>query len=202
MRPARLLVLAALALIPLGARAADGAGDKAHKLIEAFKSVKAAPTGGKLSDAEKAANEKAFKAIDAFFDYDAFTSSCLGPNAAKLEAPQQKEFKERMVDLVRRTGYPNGGEFFSAGVVTEGKAVEKNGATWVPVKIFLKKEDITTEIGFVYGKDLKVIDLAIDGDVLTKDYQNQIGRVLGKGGPADLLKRLADKQKKLDEAQK
>lgn len=201
MRKARLFLLAALVAAPLVARA-DAAGDKTHKLIEAFKAVKTAPEGGKLSDADKAANEKAFKAIDAFFDYDAFVAGCLGANAAKLDAAQQKEFKERMVDLTRRTGYPNGGKFFSAGEVKEGKSSEKNGQTWVPVTVRLVKEDITTEVGFIYGKDMKIVDLAIDGDVLTKDYQNQIGRVLGKGGPADLLKRLADKQKKMDEATK
>jgi ABC-type transporter MlaC component len=191
-----LSIALALSFLPLAAQAAPA--ERAQALIEAFKAVKRAPEGGTLSEKDRAANQEAFKRLDDFFDFDAFTDACIGPNASKLDAAQLKEVKARLVDLLRRSGYLSGGSVIGRAELTPGAPVDRAGATWVPVKVRLPAEDLSTEVSFIFGKSGKVIDLALDGDELTKDYQNQIGRIIAKGGPADLLKRLADRQKKLD----
>ena len=57
------------------------------------------------------------------------------------------------------------------------------------------------EVAFVWSKGGRVVDLVIDDDSLTMDFSNQVGSIVKKRGPEDLLKRLAEKQKALDEAE-
>ncbi len=190
--------IAAAILILVGAgaaRAADSALDRTRKLIATFKTVKTAPEGGKLSPADEAANGKVFTSLDGFFDFPNFATDCLGPSVSKLSPAQAKDFKERLVDILRKRGYPNGGSVFNDGVVKEGKPADRAGATAVPLKISFPKQDITMDVEFVWNKSGKIVDLVLDGDSLAKDYRNQVGKIIAKGGPEDLLKRLGDKQK-------
>jgi ABC-type transporter MlaC component len=187
------LLIATLS-IPITARA-DSALDRTHKLIDTFKTVKTAPEGGKLSAADEAANVKTFTTLDGFFDFATFTSDCLGPSASKLSPAQTKEFKERLIAILRKRGYANGGSVFNEGVIKEGKPADRAGATAVPLKISFPKQDVSLDMEFVWNKGGKVIDLVLDGDSLTKDYRNQIAKIIAKNGVDDLLKRLADKQK-------
>lgn len=178
---------------------AEPAPVQTKRLIDTFKKVKTAPEGGKLAAADHTANKKTFAALDAFFDYPGFATDCMGPAAAKLSAPQQKEFKDRLIAILRGRGYPNGGKFFNTGVLKEvpAKGGEAEGRTTVTYSINFPKEDVTTELAFVW-KAGKVVDLVLDGDSLAKDYRNQVGRIVTKSGPEDLLRRLAEKQKEIE----
>lgn len=190
------LVFAALILLFVAATArAEAPLDRTRKLIATFKTVKAAPEGGTLSAEEDAANAKVFTALDGFFDFPTFSSDCLGPSASKLSPAQTKQFKDNLVSILRKRGYPNGGSVFNEGVVKEGKPVDRAGTTAVPLKVSFPKQDITMDVEFVWSKAGKIVDLILDGDSLAKDYRNQVGRILAKSGPEDLLKRVADKQK-------
>jgi ABC-type transporter MlaC component len=183
-----------LLLVASNARA-EAPLDRTRKLIATFKTVKSAPEGGTLSAEDNAANTKVFTALDGFFDFPTFSSDCLGASAAKLSPAQTKEFKDNLVSILRKRGYPNGGSVFNEGVVKEGKPVDRGGATAVPLKVSFPKQDITMDVEFVWNKGGKIVDLVLDGDSLAKDYRNQVGRILAKSGPEDLLKRVADKQK-------
>lgn len=197
MKPSFARTIAAVILLLLGAGAARAESplDRTRKLIVTFKTVKAAPEGGKLSAADEAANAKVFTTLDGFFDFPTFATDCLGPSASKLSPAQAKDFKERLIDILRKRGYPNGGGVFNDGVVKEGKPADRGGATAVPLKISFPKQDITMDVEFVWNKAGKIVDLVLDGDSLAKDYRNQVGRIIAKSGPEDLLKRVADKQK-------
>jgi len=65
--------------------AADPAVKRTEAFIEAFKKVK---SGDNLSAAEKKANQRAFAALDGFFDFGTLTSRPLQPVAAKFSANQ------------------------------------------------------------------------------------------------------------------
>jgi ABC-type transporter MlaC component len=177
---------------------AESPADRTHKLIETFKTIKTPPEGAKLSSVDEAANAKAFAALDAFFDFPTFTADCLGPAAGKLSAAQAKQAKERLVHILRRRGYPNGGSVFNEGVVAEGKPFDRDGATAVPLKVSFPKQDISMDVAFVWNRAGKIIDLVLDGDSLSKDTRNQVGRIVAKDGVEDLLRRLAEKQKDAD----
>ncbi len=200
--PRRLLAVLALAIVvgplaPIAARA-QPAVDKTRKLIATFKSMKAAKDGEKLSPADIAANAKLHPTLDGFFDFPTFTTECLGASASKLTAPQIKEFRALLIDILRARGYRNGGSIFNEGKVTEGKPIDRDGRTAMPIKIQFPKQDLVMDVEFVY-QGAKIVDLVFDGDSLTKDYRNQVSRIIAKGGAADLLKRIADKQKEAAE---
>ena len=75
------------------------------------------------------------------------------------------------------------------------KPVEEGGRTRVPLTISFPKQDLTMDVAFVWGKSGRVVDLMLDGDSLVKDYSNQVSRIVAKGGPEELLRRLAEKQR-------
>jgi len=181
-----------------GAARAESPVERTHKLIETFKSVKAPPEGGKLSAADEAANAKVFTALDSFFDFATFSADCLGPAAGKLSAPQAREAKERLIHILRRRGYPNGGAVFNDGSIKEGKPVERGEGTAVPLTVSFPKQDLSMEVAFVWNRAGKIVDLVLDGDSLSNDTRNQIGRIVAKGGSEDLLHRLTEKQKDAD----
>jgi ABC-type transporter MlaC component len=192
-------IATAFALLAVaGAAYADPPADRTHKLIETFKTVKAAPEGGKLTPADEAANAKTFAALDAFFDFTTFGTDCLGPSAGKLSPAQAKDFKERLMQILRRRGYPNGGSVFREGVVKEGKPAERGGAIAVPLAISFPKQDVSMEVQFIWNKAGKIVDLVLDGDSLSKDTRNQVGRIVAKGGADDLLRRVIAKQKEVE----
>ena len=150
----RLTVAACDRLIPCWRPppSADSPVDRTHKLIETFKSVKAPPEGGKLSAADEAANAKVFGALDGFFDFATFSADCLGPAAGKLSAVQAKEAKERLIHILRKRGYPNGGAVFNDGIVKEGKPVDRDKGTAVPLTVSFPKQDLSMEVAFVWNR--------------------------------------------------
>jgi ABC-type transporter MlaC component len=194
-----IVITTAFALLAVARAAhADPATDRTHKLIETFKTVKAPPEGGKLTADDEAANAKTFALLDTFFDFATFGADCLGPSASKLSPAQAKEFKDRLMQILRRRGYPNGGSVFREGVVTEGKVGERGGAIAVPLKVSFPKQDVSMDVEFVWNKAGKIVDLVLDGDSLSKDTRNQVGRIVAKSGADDLLHRVAAKQKEVE----
>ena len=177
--------------------AADPAVKRTEAFIEAFKKVK---SGDTLSAAEKKANQKAFAALDGFFDFDTLTSRPLEPVAAKFSAKQKAKFARDFRDLIRRIAYPDSGEFFRDAKLKMGTPKQADGQTVVPIDAHLPKEDLRTELGLHWatkGGTLKLVDVAFDGDSLVKDYQNQFARIVGKEGAAGVMKRLEEKKAEL-----
>ena len=193
--PSRFIFSGLILLLAATPARAEAPLDRTRKLIATFKTVKTAPEGGTLSAEDNAANAKVFTALDGFFDFPTFSSDCLGPSASKLSPAQTKQFNDNLVSILRKRGYPNGGSVFNEGVVKEGKPVARGGATAVPLKVSFPKQDITMDVEFVWSRGGRIVDLVLDGDSLAKDYRNQVGRIIAKSGPEDLLKRVADKQK-------
>lgn len=174
------------------ARAADLSAHTAE-LVEAFKAVKSAPSGGALSKADAASNRKAMAKIDAWFDFAAFAKACMGKSAGRFSPAESKRFGELLTGILRNRGYANGGRVFRDGKLTLGKVATKGARRSVPMKIYFAKEDLSLESAFVYGEGDRIIDLVIDGDSLTHDFGNQVAGMLKKKTPAQVLARLAKK---------
>ncbi len=102
------------------------------------------------------------------------------------------------MQILRRRGYPHGGAVFRDGVVKEGAPAERGAATAVPLKVSFPKQDISMDVEFVWNKAGKIVDLVLDGDSLSKDTRNQVGRIVAKNGADDLLRRVAAKQKEVE----
>ncbi len=192
MRAVPFLLLVAVSFASADVHAADVAA-RTTALVEAFKTVQTAEEGKKLSKEAVAANRVAMTKIDAWFDFDAFTASCLGKSAAKFSEAEKKRFGELLTGILRNRGYTNGGRVFRDGKVTHGKVTTAGDRRTTPMTIYFAKQDLTLESAFVYGAADKIIDLIIDGDSLTRDFSNQIARMLTKKKPADVLRMLEKK---------
>ena len=186
------LLMTGLLLAASNGHAAD-VGKKTSSLVEAFKSVKSAAKGKRLSKADATANKAAMARLDAWFNFDAFTTACMGKSAARFSAAEKKRFGELMTGILRNRGYANGGRVFRDGKLTLGKVATKGKRRSVPMTIYFEEQDLTLESAFVYGPDDKIVDLVIDGDSLTRDFGNQVARILKKRKPADLLRKLEKK---------
>lgn len=191
------LALTATWLTAGTAHAADPAVARTEAFIAAFKKVKA---GDKLSAADKKANEKVFAELDQFMDFDALTNKPIEPRAAKFTAKQKAQFTTDFKDLIRKIAYPDSGEFFREAKMKMGAPAEKAGATAVPIDAHLVKEDLRTQVELHWvkkGAQLKLVDVAFDGDSLIKDYQNQFARIIDKEGVAGLMKKVDEKKAEL-----
>ena len=179
------------------ARAADPAVERTEAFIAAFKKVK---SGDKLTPADKKANEKVFAELDKFMDFETLTTKPIEPRAAKFSAKQKSQFAGDFRDLIRRIAYPDSGEFFREAKMKFGAPAAKAGATAVPIDAHLVKDDLRTKVELYWvpkGGQLKLVDVAFDGDSLIKDYQNQFARIIDKEGVAGLMKKVDEKKAEL-----
>ena len=188
-----ILVLVSFTLLAAPNLQAADLSARTKSLVEAFKAVKSADKGAKLSKADSAANLAAMAKIDQWFDFPGFTAGCMGKSAARFSAAETKRFAELLTGILRNRGYANGGRVFREGKLTMGKVSAKRARRSVAMSLYFPKEDLTLESAFVYGAKDKIVDLVIDGDSLAHDFGNQVARMLKKKTPADLLRVLEKK---------
>jgi ABC-type transporter MlaC component len=197
--PLALVVLAA----PLAAAAAPSPVARTEALLAAFQEVKVKP--GENAAATRAANGKAFAALDDFLDFDTLTEEPIRPHLAKLTPAQRKEFTGKFRELIRLVAYPDTGEFLRKAQRKVGSAREVNGAQVVDVDLSLPEEDLETRVSFHWKEvrgALRLVDVSFDGDSLIRDYSNQFGRILEKEGGAGLLKKADEKLAELTRPKK
>jgi ABC-type transport system involved in resistance to organic solvents, auxiliary component len=167
-------------------------------LVDAFKRVK--EDDGKLSDADKAANKKAYEELDELLARAHFTSAVIAPRKDKFSPAELKAFQDEFWDLVQRIAYPGSGAFFREGQVKYAEPKEKGGVWTHELTAYIPSEDLETVVGLQWkleGGKLRIVDVLFDGDSLVKDYQNQFARIVDKEGAAGVMKKLAEKREEL-----
>jgi phospholipid transport system substrate-binding protein len=197
-RTLALAVAAALALPALAHAAAPAPAapgrDRTESFVAALKKVK--KDDGKLTEADKAANARMFGELDGFLDFEALTTRPIAPRADKLSADQLASFRTKFRELIRLIAYPNAGGFFRKATCSFQGEAQRGELTLVPVKVRMPEEDLDTEVQFQWAKvggSLKIVDVDFEGDSLVKDYQNQLAKIVDKGGVAGLFKALDDR---------
>lgn len=201
---ARLLPLLACLLTwpALAAPTVEAGKARTAEIITAFKAVERPAEGKPLTPAQAAVNAERFKALDAFFDRDEMLKRALGPHAAKLNPSQRAQFDRDFWWLLRRTAFPDSGAFFTRATHAVKRAAVQGAQVDVTVFASVPADDLETEITMHWaGEPLRLVDTSFDGASLTKDYQNQFGRILAKQGPAGLIEVLAKRRAKLEQAQ-
>ena len=137
-------------------------------------------------------NEKAFAALDEYFDFDTLTAEPIRPHRERLTAAQRQEFTGKFRELIRLVAYPDTGAFLRKATRKLGAAREANGVQVVDVDLALPEEDLETRVSFHWKEvrgALRLVDVSFDGDSLVRDYANQFGRILEKEGAGGLLKK-------------
>jgi len=170
--------LCAIAL-PVAA-APEGGPERTRLVVEALRAV---PAGASMGSS-------AFAQVDAFFDFDAFAADCLGASASKFKPAERAEFQRRMAAIVRGAGYLSGGVSLRSADITYQEPRSRKGGTLVNISVRFPNEDAGATFGFLWGPNGRVVDLELDGVSLAADTRNQVARIVAKGGPAELLRRL------------
>lgn len=197
------IVLAALLpTLALAGMPEDGQ-KRTQAFIDALMTVKSVETGT-LPKADVDANQKIFATLDGFFDWDYLMTEPVKPRADKFSAAEKTEFTTKFKEVLRLVAYPDSGSFFKKAKykVNPGK---EDGADKVIVAVEAKKGDIETAINIHYklmGGALKIYDVSFDGDSLVKDYQNQMVRIIDKGGAKDLIAKIDKRKADLEKPKK
>ncbi len=197
--------LIALAVLVPAVALADAAAD-GKKRTEAFigllMKVKQSDAGP-LPKADQEANAKIFTELDGFFDWDHLINEPIKPRVDKFNPAQKEEFQKKFKEVIRLVAYPDSGSFFRKAkwTITAPKAEGEK----VTVGIDAKKDDLETHVDLHFktmGGALKMYDVSFDGDSLVKDYQNQMVRILDKGGPPELIGKIDKRKNDLEKPKK
>jgi len=159
---------------------------------------------GPLPKADLEANAKVFAELDGFFDWDYLMSEPVKPRIDKFSPTEKDEFTKKFREVLRLAAYPDSGSFFRTAKykVNLGKETAPDRVT---VSIDAKKGDIETQVDIHYkkmGDTLKLYDVSFDGDSLVKDYQNQMVRIIDKGGAKDLIAKIDKRKAELEKPKK
>lgn len=202
MRTTLLAVCAALLAAPAFAQKAPATA-RSEAFIATISKVK--PDDGKLSKADKDANQKYFTELDGYFDYDVLTSEPISGRADKFTAEQKAEFMKKFRELIRLVGYPDSGGFFKKAKWALLAPKEQGDLTIVTIDAKVIKDDLETKVDLIWKKaadGLRMVDVAFDGDSLVKDYKNQFTRIIDKEGAKGLIERIDKKRAELDKKDK
>jgi len=141
---------------------------------------------------------KIYMRFDEFCDFNHMTDTAIAPHVAKLSQTQLKTYKDTFTELIRLVAFPNSGRAFQKGGADIQTTKINNGDATVMLVVDKPEEDIELEVLFHWKKKDKkwmLIDVDFDGASLTKDYQNQFGRIISKSGVDKLLNTLKKKLK-------
>ena len=185
---------------------AAGLGDEGSKRTQAFidnlMAVKSSDTGP-LPKADADANQKVFTELDGFFDWDYLMSEPVKPRADKFTPAEMSEFTKKFKEVLRLVAYPDSGSFFRKAKWK--LTAPKEDGDKVTVGIDAKREDLETHVDIHFKKQgnvLKLYDVSFDGDSLVKDYQNQMVRIIDKGGAKDLIAKIDKRKSDLEKPKK
>ena len=198
-RTALALAILLPALAFAGTLSEDGS-KRAQAFIDNLLAVKSSDKGP-LSRAEADANQKVFTELDTFFDWDFLMSEPIKPRVDKFSPAELTDFNKKFKEVLRLAAYPDSGAFFRKAKY-KLTAAKEDGPDKVSVGLDAKREDIETHLDLHFRKlsgALRLYDVSFDGDSLVKDYQNQMVRIIDKGGAKELIakieKRKADLEK-------
>ena len=194
------LVILSILALP-GAALAKGhpAVERTEGFIAALLKVK--QDDGKLTAADKAANQKVFVELDGFFDFDHLVSSPITPRADKFSAAEKAEYSKKFREVVRMVAYPDSGGFFKKAKYTIGAVKEEREVTIVPIDAKVIKDDLETKVDLHWKKTatgLRLIDVSFDGDSLVKDYTNQFVRIIDKEGAKGLIAKIEKRRLEME----
>lgn len=204
---AMVFVMHAAALASDPAAGKNSPDTRMGQLLETFKTIKVpASEGAALSAEDRKANETAFKAADAYFDFNRLTAEAIAPHKKSLSADQLARYHRDFTALIRLVAFPRSGAFVQQARVQLSPAAVAGKKADVAMHGHAPDDDIDTRIVFKWeeiGSDWRVTDVSFDGVSMVKDYQNQFGKLIKKDGVEGFLKKLQNRleqERKHDDA--
>lgn len=191
--PMALVLCLTVASVAYGKAAPEA---RTQQLVAALKARHAQPAAA--GGAEKNPRDAE---LDNLFDFDRLGADPIAPHRKAFSPAQLKTFTQIFRDLIREKALHAGGAF-ADGQLTIGVAKAVGQQMQVEVHVVNPDKDVDSRITFLWettSADWRVVDVALDGSSIVKDYQNQFGRILKKSGPDVLIGKIRGR---LDEARK
>jgi phospholipid transport system substrate-binding protein len=170
---------------------AEGPTSTVQKLIDSVRSFK--PETSSAQD--RTANSRALKVAEETLAIQDLARRVLGDQWGKLNASEQKNFSQLLVQLFQKIAYPKSAEFFGdLKIDYTGEKMNGNGAV-VETKVSHPKEGqvgIDYQLHQVNGKWM-IDDVLLDGVSLVTNVQSQMQQVIAKESYQGLIKRMREK---------
>jgi phospholipid transport system substrate-binding protein len=164
-----------------------------QKLINSVRSFK--PETASLSAQDRTENNKALKVAEETLAIQDLAKQVLGEQWGKLNASEQKNFTQLLVQLFQKIAYPKSAEFFGdLKIDYTGEKMNGNGAV-VETKVSHPKEGqvgIDYQLLQVNGRWM-INDVLLDGVSLATNVQSQMQQVIAKESYQGLIKRMREK---------
>ena len=172
---------------------ADGPTATVQKLIDSVRSFK--PETASSSAQERTENNKALKVAEETLAIQDLAKRVLGEQWGKLNASEQKNFAQLLVQLFQKIAYPKSAEFFGdLKIDYTGEKMNGSGAV-VETKVSHPKEGqvgIDYQLLQVNGRWM-INDVLLDGVSLATNVQSQMQQVIAKESYQGLIKRMREK---------
>ena len=172
---------------------AEGPTATVQKLIDSVRSFK--PETASLSAQDRTENNKALKVAEETLAIQDLAKRVLGEQWGKLNASEQKNFAQLLVQLFQKIAYPKSAEFFGdLKIDYTGEKMNGSGAV-VETKVSHPKEGqvgIEYQLLQVNGRWM-INDVLLDGVSLATNVQSQMQQVIAKESYQGLIKRMREK---------
>ena len=170
---------------------ANGPTATVEKLIDSVRSFKSEFS----STQNRAENDRALKVAEETLAIQDLSKRILGDQWEKLNANEQKNFTQLLVQLFQKIAYPKSAEFFGdLKIDYTGEKMNGNSAV-VETKVSHPKEGqvgIDYQLHQVNGKWM-IDDVLLDGVSLITNVQSQMQQVIAKESYQGLIKRMREK---------
>jgi phospholipid transport system substrate-binding protein len=164
-----------------------------QKLIDSVRSFK--PETASLSAQDRTENNRALKVAEETLAIQDLAKRVLDAQWGKLNASEQKNFTQLLIQLFQKIAYPKSAEFFGdLKIDYTGEKMNGNGAV-VETKVSHPKEGqigIDYQLLQVNGRWM-INDVLLDGVSLANNVQSQMQQVIVKESYQGLIKRMREK---------
>ena len=171
----------------------EGPTATVQKLIDSVRSFK--PETASLSAQDRTENNRALKVAEETLAIQDLAKRVLGEQWGKLNASEQKNFAQLLVQLFQKIAYPKSAEFFGdLKIDYTGEKMNGSGAV-VETKVSHPKEGqvgIDYQLLQVNGRWM-INDVLLDGVSLATNVQSQMQQVIAKESYQGLIKRMREK---------
>jgi len=192
-------ILCAFAVVVCFATAAF-AGEPQDRLKAGIDSVITILSDPALKGANKRAERqtKLRTVADSFFDWHELSRRAAAENWRKYTPKQQEDFVASFSELLQKTYIRKLEKYNNEKVLYLKEQIDGNQA-FINTQVQMKDKSIPINYVMIKHSQWLVYDVFVEGVSLVKNYRTQFAKILSRETPEQLLQRIKDKIKALDE---
>ncbi len=135
---------------------------------------------------------------DSFFDWRELSRRAAAEGWNKFSPKQQDDFVVSFSELLQKTYIRKLEKYNNEKVIYQGEQIEGNQA-FLKTQVTMKDKTIPINYVMLKRDQWLVYDVVVEGVSLVKNYRTQFTKILSKESPENLIQRIKDKVKSLDE---